>query len=53
MVNALSAGFPSLSKEELTAILQRLGHRADIRGERLNIAEFVALSDALSEAMNK
>ena len=45
--NALSAGFPDIPKAELTAIIEACGHRADIRGERLDIAEFVALSDQI------
>ena len=49
--NALSAGFSELSKEQLTDIIVACGHRADIRGEKLSIADFVALSDAIGEAM--
>ena len=49
--NALSAGLgTSLSKEQLTDIITSLGHRPDIRGERLSIADFVALSDAIADA---
>jgi 16S rRNA (adenine1518-N6/adenine1519-N6)-dimethyltransferase len=50
--NALGAAFGSLSKEQLTNIIVSCGHRADIRGEKLDIAEFVALSDALYDAMH-
>ena len=49
--NALSAGFSELSKEQLTDIIVACGHRADIRGEKLSIADFVALSDAIGEAI--
>lgn len=45
--NALSAGFPDISKENLTAIIESCGHRPDIRGERLDIADFVALADGI------
>ena len=48
--NALSAGFPDLSKDMLTAIIEECGHRPDIRGERLGIADFVALSDRIFAA---
>ena len=51
--NALSAGLGTLSKEQLTDIIVACGHRADIRGERLDIADFVALSDAIYDALNK
>ena len=42
-----------ITKEELTDIIVACGHRADIRGERLDIADFVALSDAIYDAMQK
>lgn len=49
--NALSAGLgSSLTKEQLTDIITACGHRPDIRGERLSIADFVALSDAIAAA---
>lgn len=49
--NALSAGFSELTKEELTEIIVACGHRSDIRGEKLSIGEFVALSDAIGDAI--
>ena len=45
--NALSAGFQDIPKDVLTTIVESCGHRADIRGERLDIAQFVALSDCI------
>jgi len=45
--NALSTGFPDIPKADLTAMIESCGHRADIRGERLDIAEFVALADKI------
>lgn len=45
--NALSAGFPDIPKERLTALLEERGHRPDIRGERLSIEDFVSLSDGI------
>ena len=51
--NALSAGLGMLSKEQFTDIIVACGHRADIRGERLDIADFVALSDAIYDALSK
>ena len=51
LANALFAGLgTSLSKEQLTELIVSLGHRPDIRGERLSIADFVALSDAIAAA---
>ena len=47
--NALSAGFPEIPKETLTALIEECGHRPDIRGERLDIADFVALADKIFE----
>ena len=49
--NALSAGFPALSKEQCVEAVTRAGHRPDIRGERLDVAEFVALSDIIAEML--
>lgn len=45
--NALAAGFSDIPKDALTAMIESCGHRADIRGERLDTAAFVALSDAI------
>lgn len=47
LANALSTGFPELGKERIAAILAEQGLPADIRGERLDVAHFVALSDRL------
>ncbi len=51
LANALSTGFPELTRDELTEIITSCGHRADIRGERLDIAEFTALSDTILERL--
>ncbi|MBQ7381310.1 MAG: 16S rRNA (adenine(1518)-N(6)/adenine(1519)-N(6))-dimethyltransferase RsmA [Clostridia bacterium] len=47
--NALSAGFCELSKETLTALVVDCGLSADIRGEKLDTATFVALADKITE----
>lgn len=47
--NALAAAFGELSKEEITDAIASCGHKPDIRGEKLGIAEFVQLSDKLYE----
>ena len=47
--NALSAVFSDIPKETLTEMVVACGHRADIRGERLDIAAFAALSDRIAE----
>lgn len=47
--NALSAGFPDIPKETLTAIIEDCGHRPDIRGERLDLSDFVALADRIAD----
>jgi 16S rRNA (adenine1518-N6/adenine1519-N6)-dimethyltransferase len=49
--NALSAGFPTLSKEQCVEAVVAAGHRPDIRGERLDVAQFVTLSDILKEML--
>lgn len=48
--NSLSAGFGELSKEKLTEIIISCGHEPNIRGERLTVAEFCTLSDAIYAA---
>ena len=50
LVNALTALGTGLDKGRLTEIVTSLGHSPTVRGERLSTAEFVALSDALSDA---
>ncbi len=47
--NALSAVFTDIPKDVLTEMVTACGHRADIRGERLDIGEFCALSDLIFE----
>ena len=49
--NALSAGFPTLSKEQCVEAVVQAGHRPDIRGERLDVAQFVTLADILTETL--
>ena len=45
--NALSAGFAELTKEQINDIIASCGHESTIRGERLDIAQFVELSDKI------
>lgn len=48
LLNALSATFsPPLSKQQIADAIKQCGLSADIRGERLSIAEFAALSKQL------
>ena len=47
--NALGAGFGELSKEEINGVIAACGHAPDVRGERLDIAQFTELSDRLGE----
>lgn len=47
--NALSAGFSELTKEQINDIIASCGHDSTIRGERLDIAQFVELSDKIGE----
>ena len=45
--NSLQTGFPQISKERLTEIIISCGHKPDIRGEKLTVEDFCALSDAI------
>lgn len=51
--NALAASFGELSKEDITNAIIECGHKPDIRGERLGVEEFVALSDKLLELIKE
>ena len=46
-------GFPEISKERLTEIVVACGHRSDVRGEKLSVADLCALSDMLYRELNK
>jgi 16S rRNA (adenine1518-N6/adenine1519-N6)-dimethyltransferase len=47
--NALAAGFSELTKEQINDVIANCGFEPTVRGERLDIAEFVALSDKIGE----
>lgn len=47
LLNALTAGFGSLSKDQLRQAIEDCGLPADVRGERLGIPEFAALAEIL------
>ena len=49
LLNALSAGLPSLSREAVKSCRRRLRLPDNVRGERLGIPEFAALTEALGE----
>ena len=51
--NSLSTGFPEISKERLTEIIVSCGHKPDIRGEKLTVADFCSLSNKIYEEFNK
>ena len=52
LINALGAGFPELSREEITQAVISCGHDPNIRGERLDCAQFCALADTLHGLLN-
>lgn len=51
--NALSAGFGELTKEELEGCIARCGHPLNVRGEKLSIEEFTALSNEIYDAIQE
>ena len=53
LTNALGAGFPELSREQITDAITKAGHEPSIRGERLDIAQFITLSDILGDMLAK
>ena len=52
LANSLQTGFP-LSKQELTQIIANCGLPGDIRGERLCLADYARLADALYAATDE
>jgi 16S rRNA (adenine1518-N6/adenine1519-N6)-dimethyltransferase len=49
LANALSAGFPELGKEALTAVLTSCGLSPTVRGEALTIEQFASIANRLAE----
>lgn len=49
--NSLSCEFSSLSKEELAKCIEKAGLSAGVRGETLELSQFVTLSDVLYETI--
>ena len=47
LANSLGTGFPELSKEQIKAAIEGIGQDPTVRGERLDVAQFTALSDRL------
>ena len=52
LLNSLAGSFGEFNKEQLVAAIEAAGLSPDIRGEKMNLQQFAALSDALS-AMSK
>ena len=50
LVNSLQTGFP-LPKDRLAAIVSACGLSENVRGERLSLADYAALADALAAVM--
>lgn len=51
--NSLQTGFSEIPKERLTEIVTSCGHRPDVRGEKLTVEDFRALSDAIYNELHK
>ncbi len=47
LLNSLAGGFGELSKEQLSSAIAAAGLSPDIRGEKMDLKQFAALSDAL------
>ena len=47
LTNALSAGFPELTREQLQDVIMEMGQEPTVRGERLSVEQFTELSDKL------
>ena len=53
LANALGAGFPNLERAQIEEAIRTCGFEPTIRGERLDVAQFTALSDVLLEMINQ
>ena len=53
LLNSLSTGFPQIPKERLAELIAALSLRPDIRGEKLTVAQFAALSDLIGAELKK
>ena len=51
--NSLMTGFSEISKERMTEIIVECGLKPDIRGEKLTVADFCALSDLIYKELNQ
>ena len=52
LANALAAGFPALDRAQIEGAIRACGFEPTIRGEKLDIAGFTALSDELLALMS-
>ena len=50
LANSLSAALPGMDKTDIAAAIAACGLPAAVRGEALTLADFAALSDALTKA---
>ena len=53
LVNSLMTGFSGISKERFAEFIEELGMRPDIRGEKLTLPQFAALSDLIYTELQK
>lgn len=53
LINALSSEFTEFDKAELTEIVTSLGHKETVRGESLDIKDFILLANKIDTHMNK
>lgn len=51
LLNSLSSEFSELTKDDISAVLTGAGLDPAVRGERLGIQEFAAVSDGISEVL--
>ena len=53
LVNSLMTGFSQIPKERFADFIAELGLRPDIRGEKLTVEQFAALSDLIYTEIHK
>ena len=53
LANALSTGFPELTREQVKEAIEAIGQDPQVRGERLDVAQFTSLADVITEMLAK
>ncbi len=51
LANALSTGFPELTREQVKEAIEAIGQDPQVRGERLDVAQFTSLANVITDML--